>query len=58
MNEVTLLIAGKDRPSGSGAWFERHDPVTGVLASRAAAATVGDVRAAADAAARAWWLPG
>jgi acyl-CoA reductase-like NAD-dependent aldehyde dehydrogenase len=54
MNDVTLLIAGKDQPSGSGAWFERHDPVTGMLASRAAAATVGDARAAADAAALAF----
>src|ERR1700734_1317757 len=54
MNEVTLLIAGKDRPAASGAWVERHDPVTGMLASRAAAATVDDARAAAYAAARAF----
>jgi acyl-CoA reductase-like NAD-dependent aldehyde dehydrogenase len=55
MNEVALLIAGKDQPSGSGARFERHNPVTGMLVSRAAAATVGDARDAADAAA--WAFP-
>src|SRR5271156_1566245 len=54
MNEVALLIAGKDQPSGNDARFERHNPVTGMLVSRAAAATVGDARDAADAAARAF----
>jgi acyl-CoA reductase-like NAD-dependent aldehyde dehydrogenase len=54
MNAVTLLIGGKSQSSSAGAWFERHEPVTGMLASRAAAATVDDAHAAADAAARAF----
>jgi vanillin dehydrogenase len=54
MNSVTLLIAGKSQSPSADAWFERHEPVTGMLASRAAAATVDDADAAADAAARAF----
>jgi len=51
---VALLIGGT--PKLSGATFDRFDPVTGALASQAAAAAVPDAIAAADAAAAA--LPG
>jgi vanillin dehydrogenase len=54
MDAVTLLIGGKSQSPGTGAWFERHEPVTGMLASRAAAATVDDAHEAADAATRAF----
>jgi vanillin dehydrogenase len=54
MNTVTLLIGGKSQSPGAGAWFERHEPVTGMLALRTAVATVDDAHAAADAAARAF----
>ncbi len=43
---VSLLIGGEARPASDGREFERRDPVTGEIASRAAAATVED---AADA---------
>lgn len=45
---MSLLIGGQIRHTA--AQFERYDPVTGLLASRAAAATIGDALAAADAA--------
>lgn len=45
---VELLIGGTKR--AQTAIFERHDPVTGALASQAAAASVADAIAAADAA--------
>jgi acyl-CoA reductase-like NAD-dependent aldehyde dehydrogenase len=45
---VALLIGGEARTGKST--FKRHDPVTGALASEAAAATVADAIAAADAA--------
>jgi acyl-CoA reductase-like NAD-dependent aldehyde dehydrogenase len=51
---VALLIGGTAK--AATATFDRHDPVTGALASQAAAATVADAIAAADAAAAA--LPG
>jgi len=47
---VTLLIGGKDLAARGGATFERRNPVTGQVATRAAAATVADAAAAADAA--------
>ncbi len=45
---VALLIGGEVRAGKST--FQRHDPVTGALATEAAAATVADAIAAADAA--------
>jgi benzaldehyde dehydrogenase (NAD) len=45
---VPLLIGGEARQSG--AFFERHDSLGNTLATRAAAATVADANAAADAA--------
>lgn len=50
MYQVELLIAGKDVPASQGATFERRHPVTGEVASRAAAATIADAAAAAAAA--------
>ncbi len=43
-----LLIGGEARHTS--AQFERRDPVTGEVATRAAAATIADAVAAADAA--------
>ncbi|MFD1625979.1 aldehyde dehydrogenase [Azospirillum griseum] len=54
MDTVDLLIGGVGRPASTGATFDRRDPVTDWVASRAAAATVEDARAAADAAAAAF----
>lgn len=48
---VALFIGGAALPGD--AWFERHDPVTGALATRAAAATPAQAAAACDAAAAA-----
>jgi len=47
---VDLLINNEDVSATGGATFERHDPVTHELATRAAAATDKDAIAAADAA--------
>jgi vanillin dehydrogenase len=52
--DINLLIAGKDVAATGGAVFERRNPVTGQVASRAAAATVADANAAVDAAAAAF----
>jgi acyl-CoA reductase-like NAD-dependent aldehyde dehydrogenase len=49
---VSLLIGGEQR--GAASTFERRDPVTGAVATTAAAADVGDANAAADAAAQAF----
>ena len=49
---VDLIIGGA--PVRAGATFDRVNPVTGEVATRAAAATVADARAAADAAAAAF----
>ncbi len=54
MNEVFLLIDGELRSASDGTSFERLNPVTGDVASRAAAATVSDALSAADAAAAAF----
>jgi acyl-CoA reductase-like NAD-dependent aldehyde dehydrogenase/ABC-type branched-subunit amino acid transport system ATPase component len=53
MFEVKLLIGGKDRAAEGGRTTDRQDPLTGAVASRAAAASVTDAKAAADAAAAA-----
>jgi acyl-CoA reductase-like NAD-dependent aldehyde dehydrogenase len=52
--DIDLLIGGKDVAATGGAVFERCNPVTGQVASRAAAATVANACAAADAAAAAF----
>ena len=49
--DIGFLIDGEARPATGGATYERHDPYTGKLATRAAAASVADAVAAADAAA-------
>ena len=54
MNQVKLLIGGKDCNASDEATFERINPVTGEVATRAAAATVADCDAACEAAAAAF----
>ena len=54
MLEVPLLVHGGDRTAFDHASFDRINPVTGKIVSRAAAATIGDAAAAAAAAARAF----
>jgi acyl-CoA reductase-like NAD-dependent aldehyde dehydrogenase len=54
VNEVTMLIGGRDCSASDGRTFEHLNPVTGTIASRAPAATLADVDAAADAAAAAF----
>lgn len=54
MQKIDLLIGGKDVAASSGATFDRRDPVTGEVVTRAAAATVADAKAAVDAAAAAF----
>jgi vanillin dehydrogenase len=52
--DTSLLIDNKDVPARDGKTFERRDPMTGELVTRAAAAGVVDAKAAADAAAAAF----
>lgn len=54
MEEVKLLIGGRDRAAARSATFTRANPVSGEVVSRAAAASVEDACAAADAAAAAF----
>ena len=54
MLDVPLIIGEGDRPATGAATFERRNPVTGEVATRAAAATVEDALAACDAAAAAF----
>ena len=54
MEEVKLLIAGRDVPASKAATFERLNPISGEVATRAAAASAADAKAAADAAAAAF----
>jgi acyl-CoA reductase-like NAD-dependent aldehyde dehydrogenase len=42
MEQIGLLIAGRDVAATGGAVFERRNPITGAVATRAAAAAVGD----------------
>ena len=44
--DIGFLIDGEARPAIGGATYERHDPYTGKLATRAAAAGVADAIAA------------
>ena len=54
MHEISLLLESKDVPASNGATFDRLNPVTGDVASRAAAAQIADAKRAADAAAAAF----
>jgi len=54
MNDIQLLIGGQAVAASGGATFERRNPVSGEVATRAAAASAADARAAADAAAAAF----
>ncbi len=51
MTEVALMIQGKDVPASEGGSFERLNPMTGEVATRAAAATPADAARAVSAAA-------
>ena len=54
MFDVGLLIEGENRPASGNRTFERRDPLTGDIATRAAAAAPADAIKAADAAAAAF----
>ncbi|MFF2322984.1 aldehyde dehydrogenase [Agrobacterium sp. NPDC058088] len=54
MQTVNLFIGGDHCQAASGKRFERHNPITGDVATSAAAATVEDATRAADAAAAAF----
>ena len=54
MDMVGLLIDGESRGASGSESFERRNPITGDVATRAAAASAEDARRAADAAARAF----
>ncbi|MEQ8165390.1 MAG: salicylaldehyde dehydrogenase, partial [Alphaproteobacteria bacterium] len=56
MDQLGLLIANEDHQATGGAVFERLNPISGEVATRAAAATVEDARRAADAAAAAFQI--
>ena len=50
MQTVNLLIGGQSVPARNGATFDRIDPFTSAVATRAAAATIEDADAAVAAA--------
>ncbi len=54
MEDIKLLIAGRDVPAAHSATFNRLNPISGEIATRAAAASVADAKAAAAAAAAAF----
>ncbi|MFB4373675.1 aldehyde dehydrogenase [Agrobacterium sp. CR_3] len=54
MDEIQLLINNEDRAALAGGIYERVDPVTGQVATKAAAGQVEDAKSAADAAAAAF----
>jgi acyl-CoA reductase-like NAD-dependent aldehyde dehydrogenase len=54
MNNVKLLIGGREVQAASGVVFERRNPVSGDVVTRSAAAGVADAVAAVDAAAAAF----
>jgi acyl-CoA reductase-like NAD-dependent aldehyde dehydrogenase len=54
MLQTTLLIKNEDTRAKGGRTYERKDPATGAVATRAAAASVEDAQAAADQAAAAF----
>ena len=53
MFQIDLLIDGKSQAAESARRFERQNPLSGAVASRAATAGISDAKAAVDAAARA-----
>src|SRR5215470_5341532 len=54
MEEAQLIIGGRDVAAKNSATFARKNPISGEDATRAAAASVEDARAAVDAAAAAF----
>ena len=52
--EIANLIDGESRNAEGNATFDRHDPVTKEVATRAASSSVADAKAAADSAASAF----
>ncbi|WP_104204368.1 aldehyde dehydrogenase [Billgrantia saliphila] len=54
MNTLDLLIGGQSRPAHESATFERANPLSGKAVTQAAAATIDDVQAAAEAAGKAF----
>lgn len=54
MQEAQMLINNADTASSNGATFDRMNPITGAIATRAVAATVESANAAANAAAAAF----
>src|SRR5690606_4551734 len=50
MTDLGLLINNEEHQATGGGTFERNNPITGELATRAAAATIDDALRAADAA--------
>jgi vanillin dehydrogenase len=54
MLRVNLMIGDREQPAADGRTFDRIDPLTGEVATQAAAATIPDAIAAAEAASRAF----
>jgi len=54
MKHINLMIGERDQAAAGNLTFDRNDPFTGAVATRAAAASVEDAIAAADAAAAAF----
>ncbi|MBC7580084.1 MAG: aldehyde dehydrogenase family protein, partial [Tardiphaga sp.] len=54
MMDATLMIGNRDVAASEGATYDRIDPITGAVATRAAAASVADAIAAVDSAAAAF----
>ena len=54
MFQSPLLILNQDTQAAQGATFDRLNPITGAVATRAAAASAADAAAACDAAASAF----
>src|SRR5690606_4114727 len=54
MDVLGLMIGSEEMEASNGATFERRNPISGGVATRAAAATVDDAIAAVDAAAAAF----
>ena len=54
MNQINLLLENQDVQAVNGVTFDRLDPITGEVATRASAAQIADAKRAADAAAAAF----
>ena len=54
MRTVNCLVGGADQPASNGRTFERRNPVSGVVVTRAPAATLDDAQAAVAAASSAF----